>query len=70
MDLQTTLIILVAGLALTGFANWKSRQEYRPGELPLIPYNGLQFVGILVVFLMAAHLITLYTGQPFRGRFN
>lgn len=52
----------------TGWANWRSRKPYVPGEPPLVPYGAVQFVGFLVIILMAAHLITLLTGQPFTGR--
>ncbi len=68
MSLELTLIILAVGVVLTAFSNWKSRQEYLPGELPLLPYNGLQFVGMIIVFVTIAHLITIYTGKPFTGR--
>ena len=59
---------MVGGLLLFGYSNWRSRQEYEPGNPPILPYNGLQFVGLLIVFMMAAHLITLWTGEPFKGR--
>lgn len=68
MSLEVTLIILSVGVVLTAFSNWKSRQKYVPGELPLLPYNGLQFVGMIIVFVAAAHLITIFTGVPFTGR--
>ena len=68
MDWNTTLAILIVAAVLAGSANWKARQEYEPGGLPLIPWNGVMFVALIVVFVMAAHLITLYTGKPFAGR--
>ena len=68
MSLELTLIILAVGVVLTAFSNWRARQEYLPGELPLLPYNGLQFVGMIIVFVAVAHLITIYTGKPFTGR--
>ncbi len=68
MDMTTTLVIMGIAAIVTGFANYKSRQPYEPGKLPWLPYNGLQFVGLIIVFLMAAHLITLITGKPFTGR--
>ena len=68
LDLPTTLTILVLAAVAAGWANWRSRQPYVPGQPPLIPYGAIQFVGLLIVILMAAHLITLGTGEPFRGR--
>jgi hypothetical protein len=51
-----------------GWSWWLGRRPYVPGRAPLIPYGVIQFVGIVVVFLMVAHLITLLTGKPFTGR--
>ncbi|MCH8861504.1 MAG: hypothetical protein IID51_03215 [Proteobacteria bacterium] len=68
LDLQTTLITLVLAAAAVGWANWRGRKPYVPGNPPLIPYGVIQFVGMVIVFLMAAHLITLLTGKPFTGR--
>ncbi len=70
MGLETTVAILIAAILVTLFANHKHRQPPKLGEAPLIPYLGLQFVGILVIFLMIAHLITLLTGRPFAGRLS
>lgn len=68
MDLATTTSILILAALAAGWANWRSRKPYVPGSPPLIPYGAIQFVGFLVVILMAAHLITLATGTPFTGR--
>lgn len=68
MSLDVTLILLGVGVVVTVFSNWKARQEYEPGQMPLIPYNGLQFVGMLIIFVTIAHLISLVTGEPFTGR--
>ena len=68
MDMTTTLYLLALGVVMFGFANWRSRRPYQPGNLPLIPDTALQFVGVVIVIVMAAHLITLITGVPFAGR--
>ncbi len=39
-----------------------------PGNAPLIPYGGIQFVALVAMILMLAHLVTLLTGRPFTGR--
>ena len=70
MGLKTTVAILIAAILVTLFANYKHRQPPKLGEAPLVPYLGLQFAGILVIFLMIAHLITLLTGRPFTGRLS
>jgi hypothetical protein len=68
VTLTVTLIILACGLALAGFANFMSRRPTEPGRPRLVPYTGLQFVGLLLVILMLAHLVTLLTGTPLQGR--
>ena len=68
MSFIPTLVILGLAVVLVGFANYKSRQKPQPGQVRMVPYLGLQFLGILVVILMLAHLITLLTGKPFVGR--
>jgi hypothetical protein len=35
-----------------------------------IPWTLLQIVAIVVALAAVAHLISLATGQPFKGRFN
>lgn len=68
MDLPVTITILILAGMAAGWANWRSRKPYVPGNPPLIPYGAVQFVGILVIMLMVAHLLTLLTGKPFTGR--
>jgi hypothetical protein len=68
MSLTITLLLFSASVALILFANWQERRERPLGEAPLISYPALQMVGIVVAVLLAAHLISLLTGHPLRGR--
>ena len=68
MTLALTLVLLALGLALAGFANFMSRRPPEPGRVRLVTYTELQFLGLLVVVLMLAHLVTLLTGTPLEGR--
>lgn len=68
LDLPTTVTILALAGVAVGWATWRARKPYVPGSPPLIPLGVVQFVGMVIVFLMAAHLITLLTGKPFTGR--
>ena len=70
MSLAVTNSILIAALIVGAFANYKSRQPVELGKTSWIPFLGVQFVAILVVILMAAHLVTLLTGVPLKGRFS
>ena len=68
MSLIPTLLILIAALLITAFANWRERRPRPLGKAPLISYPALQMIGLVVAILMVAHLIGLLTGQPLRGR--
>ena len=68
MPLAPTLILLAVGVIAFGLANYRSRQPRAPGNPPLIPFGAIQFVALVVVVLMLAHLVTLLTGQPLTGR--
>ena len=68
MSLTTTLIILVIGLALFGYALWKEKKGNVPGKPPLIPWPMVQIFAIVIVLVMAGHLVTLMTGTPFKPR--
>jgi len=68
MNLTVTTTILVIALVITGGANYFSRRPTHPDRIWPIPYNGIQFIGILVIVVMLAHLVTLLSGKPFAGR--
>jgi multisubunit Na+/H+ antiporter MnhE subunit len=68
MDITVTTTILVTAFVITAAANYMSRRPVNPDRIWPIPYNGIQFVGILVIVLMLAHMVTLLSGKPFTGR--
>ena len=67
-DFNITVLAMVIGLAVTGYANWKSRQKYELGEKPLMPWAGVQFIAMMIFFIAAAHMVSIVTGKPFVGR--
>ncbi|MBB3064473.1 MULTISPECIES: hypothetical protein [Limibacillus] len=68
MGLTATVVALAAFGVFMVFCNLMSRRETPPGQPRLIPYTGLQFIGLLGFILMLGHLVTLLTGKPFTGR--
>jgi hypothetical protein len=68
VTLAVTLGLLAAALATFGGALYAARRPAPPGEPRMVPWTGIQFVSLVVVVLMLAHLVTLATGTPFRGR--
>ena len=68
MNLETTLAVLFAALAAAAFANWRERRPRDLGRPPLVSYTAIQVIAVVVVILMLAHLVSLLTGQPLRGR--
>lgn len=69
MGLALTLAALAAAVAVAAFANWQERRKRPLGNPPLISYTALQMLAIAVAILMAAHLVSLLTGQPLTSRF-
>lgn len=71
MPLLPTLAALVASLAVAGLAWHMQRRPRETLDPPApIPWTLLQIVAIVVALAAVAHLISLATGQPFKGRFN
>ena len=68
MSLELTLAVLFAALAVAALAHWRERRPRVVGRPPLVPYTAIQVIAVLVVVLMLAHLVSLLTGQPLRGR--
>jgi hypothetical protein len=68
MSLELTLAVLFAALAVAALANWRERRPRDVGRPPLVSYTAIQVIAVLVVVLMLAHLVSLLTGQPLRGR--
>lgn len=68
MSLALTLAILLAALAIAGLANWRERRPRPLGRPPMVPYIAIQAIAILVIILMLAHLVSLLTGTPLKGR--
>lgn len=68
MGLGWTLAVLLAALAVAGFANWQERRQHLTNP-PLISYTAIQMLAIVVVVLMLAHLVSLLTGHQLASRF-
>jgi hypothetical protein len=68
MSLELSLAVLFAALAIGALANWRERRPRELGRPPLVPYTAIQVVAVLVIILMLAHLVSLLTGQPLKGR--
>lgn len=68
MSLTITLILLFLSISVVVFANWQERRKRPLGQAPLVSYPALQMIGIVLVVLLAAHLVSLAVGQPLRGR--
>lgn len=69
-DLPTTLGVILAALAIGGFANWQLRRPFDRRVLPLVPWMGVQFLVAVVAVVMTAHLVSLVTGHDFQSRYG
>jgi hypothetical protein len=68
MTLLPTLALLVLGLAIAGRGWWRLEHPPDLPKVSLVPPALVMGLGVILVILMIAHLITLETGVPFVGR--
>jgi len=68
LSLPATLAVVVITFIVFGFANWRARQPAQPLKVRMINYHVVQLVCVIVILLMAAHLLTLFTGSPVTGQ--
>jgi uncharacterized membrane protein YidH (DUF202 family) len=68
MSLGLTLVVLLAALAIAAYANWRERRPRDLGRPPLVPYTAIQLIAVVAIIVMLAHLVSLLTGQPLKGR--
>jgi uncharacterized iron-regulated membrane protein len=69
MSLTLTLAILLAALAIAGFANWRERRPHEVGKPPLVSYTVIQMIAVVVAILMLAHLASFVLGHPLKSRY-
>lgn len=70
LSLNVTVAILLIAVVIAGIANYQARKPAEPGRVRWVPYVGVQFLAILIMVLMLAHLVSLVTGQPLVGRLS
>lgn len=68
MDLPTTVVLMLVAATLAALGLWGARRKRGFAEVSYVPWHGLLFVGILGFCVLAAHLVTLLTGVPLKGR--
>jgi hypothetical protein len=68
MTVVWTLCLLLAGAGLAAFSWWRLEQPPVLGEMRQYPAGLLLGVGLIVVIVALAHLVSLQTGVPLQGR--
>jgi hypothetical protein len=69
MNLNATIALFSLGLAMAVWAAWQERRQRGLGELPLLPPIPILILGVIIMLVAAAHLVSLWTGVPLKGRF-
>jgi hypothetical protein len=69
MNLGATIALFSLGLAMAVWAAWQERLQRGLGELPLLPPIPILILGVIIMLVAAAHLVSLWTGVPLKGRF-
>jgi len=71
-DISIDLIVTTGGLiaALSGVVLliWLEHRPRDPGKPLLLPTTPLLFICLLIIVLALAHLMTIVTGTPHKGR--
>ena len=67
-ELTLSISALVIELALFAFFFFQSRKKANPGHVRVFPYTAAMLVMTLLIFLTAAHVISLMTGTPVKPR--
>ena len=60
--MDATVALLATGAAATLWSLWGSRRRRGFGEVSLVPWTGIMFVGVTALVIGAAHLATLMGG--------
>ena len=67
-DFLVTLTGLIAALAGVTALLWMEKRPREPGKPLLLPTTPLLFVCLVVIVVALAHMVTIITGVPHRGR--
>ena len=68
MSLAWTLAGLAVSALVFALATWRAQRPYQPGLPALVPAGAVQFVALVLLIGLLAHLLALLTGRPV-GRF-
>lgn len=68
MTLPWTLALLALGLVLCALSRWHETRPRGLGEVSLFPTTLVLGIGVLLTVLAGAHLVSLLTGVPLKGR--
>lgn len=68
MSLELTLIFIGIGAVIVALGLWRGNRSRDVGEVDLIPPGAIMFTGIIIIILMGAHLVSLFTGRTHKGR--
>lgn len=63
MDEDITIGLLGATIFMVLFANYRSRKPRKPGRAWQVPWNAVQFIGLLIILLSARHLLGFYGAE-------
>ena len=70
MSMFWTLVALGVAMAVLVASFWHAHWVRTTGRIAWIPYAMVDIVAGLVIVIMLAHLVSLVTGTPLKGRFG
>lgn len=68
MGLPATLILMIVCAAAAAACRWHETRQRPLGEVSLFPSTLVMAIAVLAFVLATAHLVSLITGVPLKGR--
>ena len=70
MSMFWTLVALAVAVVVLAASFWHAHWVRTTGRIGWIPYAMVDIIVGLVIVIMLAHLVSLVTGTPLKGRFG
>jgi hypothetical protein len=68
MTLDITLIAFAVATLIFAGSLYMDRRPREIGQVSLIPFKAITFLALIVMIVLLAHLISLWTGATLPGR--
>jgi hypothetical protein len=67
MSLELTIAVIIPLALLFGLSVYMDHRPKPLGEVHLIPYKSIGFISLIFIIILAAHLVSLWSGSPMQS---